>query len=404
LSKPVERYAEESAETLRAVNAELEKALADLKATQQQIIQQERLRALGEMASGIAHDFNNALMPVLGFAELLLISPAILDDKKKTAEYIEFIRTAAKDAASIVARLREFYRSNDTADVFAPVDLKQLAKQAVALTRPKWKDQAQAHGIAIHVGEDLADVPPVEGDESALREVLTNLIFNAVDAMPQGGEIVVHTRCERERAVLEVADTGMGMTDEVRRRCLEPFFSTKGERGTGLGLAMVFGIVQRHKGNIQIESEPGQGTKFIVTLPPHKGGEQKANGASGASAERPVNVLIVDDEPQIREVLAAYLEMDGHAVQTANGGTSGLRCFMDGHFDLVITDRAMPGMSGEQMAIAIKKFSPKTPIMLLSGFNSAGEEETFPGVDVVAAKPITMPDLREKIGRALQAA
>ena len=421
LSKPVEQLAEDSArhqagreqaeaalelteDELRALNAELEKALADLKATQQQVIQQERLRALGQMASGNAHDFNNALMPVMGFAELLLVSPDALDDKKRARGYLEIIGTAAKDAASIVARLREFYRTNENSDVFAPVDLKRLAEQSIALTSPKWKDQAQANGGEIRVVGELSEVPPVAGDESALREVLTNLIFNAVDAMPGGGVITLRTRREAELVVLEVADTGAGMTREVRERCLEPFFSTKGERGTGLGLAMVFGIVQRHRGTIGIESQIGKGTTFLIRLP--QGTASAASNGTGPDARphRPLRVLLVDDEPQVRQVLAAFLETEGHTVQTADHGIDGLRKFMDGAFDLVITDKAMPGMSGDQMAVAIKQFSPKMPVVLLSGFHSASECEEIPGVNVTASKPITLPVLRETIGRAMKSA
>jgi|GEM_PF-668779 len=393
----------QAADSLSKLNTELGKALADLKATQNQIVQQERLRALGQMASGIAHDFNNSLMPVMGFAELLLVRPDILDDRKKAAEYLGMIRTAAKDAASIVARLREFYRSQENTDVFAPVDLSQLVRQAASLTQPKWKDQAQASGIAIQIVEELEQVPPISGDESALREVLTNLIFNAVDAMPGGGVITLRTRGESERVIVEVADTGAGMNEEVRKRCLEPFFTTKGERGTGLGLAMVFGIVQRHGGTIDIQSQPGKGTIISARFP-----VQAVTSVKGATEtaplplQRALRILLVEDEPQVRQVLTAFLEIDGHQVQSAEHGADGLAKFREGEFDVVITDKAMPGMSGDQMAVEIKQISPKMPIVLLSGFNSTGENGKIPGVDVIASKPITMPALREAIRKAMQ--
>src|SRR5581483_2372916 len=191
-------------EELRARNAELQKALGDLEAAQQRVIQQERLRALGQMASGIAHDFNNALVPILGFCELLQLSPGVLNDRKKCLGYLETIQTAAKDAANIVARLREFYRANNTDEEFTSVDLRRLVTQAVNLTQPKWKDQSQANGVTIKLVTELAKVPPVRGDESALREVLTNLIFNAVDAMPEGGTITIRTRDQEDCALLEV--------------------------------------------------------------------------------------------------------------------------------------------------------------------------------------------------------
>ena len=394
----------QAAESLSNLNTELNSALADLKATQKQVIQQERLRALGQMASGIAHDFNNSLMPVMGFAELLLVSPGILDDKKKTTEYLETIRTAAKDAASIVARMREFYRTNEQGDVFAPVDVTRLAQQVVSLTRPKWKDQAQANGAEIRIVEELETVPRVMGDESALREVLMNLIFNAVDAMPGGGVIALRTRRDGTHAVIEVSDSGTGMSEEVRQRCMEPFFSTKGESGTGLGLAMVFGIVQRHEGNIDIQTQPGKGTTFVIRFPFDVAASGTASAATAQNAQQPLHVLVVDDEPQVRKVLTAFLETEGHSVRTAEQGVEGLRCFLDGKFDLVITDKAMPGMSGDQMAVAIKQFAPRMPIVLLSGFNSGGADEQIPGIDVIANKPITLQALRETITKAMRAA
>ncbi|MCE9518904.1 MAG: response regulator, partial [Verrucomicrobia bacterium] len=363
-----------------------------------------RLRALGQMASGIAHDFNNALTPVLGFTELLLVSPGILDDKKKAVGYLEIIRTAAADAADIVTRLRECHRQNERSDVFVPVDLKKVVSQSILLTQPKWKDQAQANGVSIHVREQLEDVPAVAGEESGVREILTNLIFNAVDAMPNGGILTLRTHSDGEGACFEVSDTGTGMSEEVRARCLEPFFSTKAERGTGLGLAMVFGIVQRHKGKIDIQSELGKGTTFIVSLPRYAGDAMHDKTQNEMAANRPLNILVVDDEPQICDVISAYLGVDGHHVETASGGMSGLQRFLDGRFDLVITDQAMPGMSGDQMAVAIKQFSPEIPVILLSGFNSPGVNEPLPGISAMACKPITMFTLRETINKVVQSA
>ena len=393
-----------TSDELRARNADLQAALAELKSAQQQVIQQERLRALGQMASGIAHDFNNALVPILGFCELLQLNPEILADRKKSSSYLDTIRTAAQDAASVVGRLREFYRANEEHEKFSPVDLSKLVEQAVNLTKPKWKDQAQASGATVRVVPELSTVPPVAGEEPALRELLTNLIFNAVDAMPDGGTITIRTRRDGGRVVLEVADTGTGMTEEVRRRCLEPFFSTKGERGTGLGLSMVFGIVQRHGGEIDIRSAVGKGTTFVITFPVQGAAAAAAKDAAALPVSRSLNVLVVDDEELVRDLLATALSKDGHRVELAEQGVDGLRRFMAGKFDLVVTDKAMPGMSGDQMATAIKQVSPKTPIILLTGFGQFLDGERIPNVDVLASKPIGIVALREAIATALKAA
>ena len=389
-------------EELHARNVELGNALTELKETQQRVIQQERLRALGQMASGVAHDFNNALVPILGFSELLQLSPGVLADREKAMSYINIISTAAGDAAKVVSRLRQFYRKHEDGESFHTVDVAALVTQSITLTRPRWKDQAQAGGATIRVESDLGSVPAVLGDESELREVLTNLIFNAVDAMPAGGLITVRTRSERGFAMIEVSDTGSGMTEEVRQRCLEPFFSTKGERGTGLGLSMVFGIVERHGGKVDIRSALGTGTTFIVTLA-LQGAQSGAEAATknGASVTRNLSVLAVDDEAQVRDFISAALGMDGHRVEVASDGADGLRRFRDGSFDVVVTDKAMPGMTGDQMASAIKLMKPGTPVILLTGFGQFLDKSDLPGIDVLLSKPVGIQTLRAAIASAL---
>jgi signal transduction histidine kinase len=417
LSKPVEKIVagsvenltrrKQAEEDLRETNRELEKALAELKATQQQVIQQERLSAIGQMASGIAHDFNNTLTPILGFSELLLESPKLLDDKPKARSCLEMLRTAAKDAASVVSRLREFYRPVETDEEFPVVDLAKIVQQAVSLTEPKWRRQTQATGLTVEVVAAIKATPFVAGQESALREVLTNLIFNAVDAMPQGGRISLETSIDGDHAVIRVRDNGTGMTESVRQRCLEPFFSTKGERGTGLGLSMVYGIIERHRGKLEIESAPGQGTTFIIRLPvADTSTALDLENSAQAGAISPLNVLIVDDEPRVLEVVSEYLRCDGHSVSTALNGREGLEKFRRNQFDLVVLDRVMPEMSGDQTARFIKQVNDLVPVIMLTGFGAlievSGSQPA--AVDVVLSKPVTLDALRKTIGKLLHAA
>jgi signal transduction histidine kinase len=417
LSKPVDKIVASSVqnvtrrkqaeEDLREANRELEKALLDLKASQQQVIQQERLSAIGQMASGIAHDFNNTLMPILGFTEVLLNDAAVLDDKKETRHCLEMVRTSAKDAANVVSRLREFYRPAETDEEFPVVDLARIIEQAVALTEPKWRHQAQANGATIHVSTDFKAFPTVAGEESALREVLTNLIFNAVDAMPDGGSISLQTSIEDGQAFLRVSDTGAGMTEPVRKRCLEPFFSTKGERGTGLGLSMVHGIVERHRGKLDIQSAVGQGTTFIIRLPLAEIAPVQEAALQSANGSKPrFNVLIVDDDPRVREVMSTYMRCDGHRFATAASGREALEKFRLSHFDLVILDRAMPEMSGEQTARSIKQVDQSVPVIMLTGIGALSETANAEprSVDVVLNKPITMDALRRTMDKLLHAA
>ncbi|MDQ3702496.1 MAG: ATP-binding protein, partial [Chloroflexota bacterium] len=346
-------------------NEALRRALTDLETAQQQVIQQERLRALGEMASGIAHDFNNALSPVVGFSELLLLKPE-LNKEPNTRRYLEMISVGAQDATRIVDRLKEFYRHREKdGDLFRSVDLAALARLAVALTQPRWKDQAQASGRTIELRTDLQAVPPVAGDDAALREVLVNLIFNAVDALATGGIITVETREVSAQVILEVSDTGAGMTEEVRRRCLEPFFTTKGERGSGMGLSMVHGIVRRHEGTLAIDSALGAGTTIRIAFPILTRPDEALAAPAPVPVASGLRVLVVDDDRGAREATVALLIADGYAVDEAADAQQGLRVFRAGGIDVVITDRAMPDMNGDRLAEAIKALAPATPVLLL---------------------------------------
>ena len=252
-------------ERVRTRTGELEKALTDLQAAQRKAVQQERLSAFGEMAGGVVHDFSNALMSIIGYSEMLLSKPAARADEATVLEYLRIINTAGRDGAHVVSRLRDFYRPRDAADLFESLDLSEIVLQSVALAKPRCTKRESDKVISFRTELDRETTAAGIGAE--LREVLTNLIFNAVDAITAAGVITVRTRPENGDAIVEVIDTGAGMTPDVKERCLEPFFTTKGDHGTGLGLAMVFGIIKRHQGTLEIDSEPGRGTTIRIRLP-----------------------------------------------------------------------------------------------------------------------------------------
>ena len=380
---------------------QLEQTVAELKSSRDQIIQHERLRAFGAMAGGVAHDFNNVLMCVIGYTELLLNDPVLLSNTEKTRKFLRSMNTAGVDASSIVARLRNFYRPVEEGDVFTPTDLNNLVTEIVPLTQPKWKTQALTEGRAIEVELDLQPTPKVACNPAEIREVVVNLVFNAADAMPQGGKITLCTRCEGAVVSIGIRDTGTGMTEEVRQRCMEPFFSTKGDKGTGLGLAMVFGIIKRHEGDVDIESELGRGTTFWIRLSRDLAARGTVESEAVETVE-PLNILVVDDEPVARDVLSHYLAAEGHSVEVATNGYGALEKFRKEQFDLVITDQAMPGLTGLQLAEAIKKES-NTPILMLTGCGidplEAGVRKV---VDGIGGKPISQRELRSAIARAIQ--
>jgi signal transduction histidine kinase len=380
-------------ETVRARTADLRAALTELQTTQSHLVQQERLSAFGTMAGGVAHDFNNALSMILGYSELLLATEDEIDSEERQ-EYVRTIITAAKDSARMISRLREFYRPNDGKEVWEHVDFGQLLREAMSLTEPKWKNQCEHRGISVAIKLDTQPVPSVSGNSAELREMLTNLIFNAVDAMPSGGAIHLRARPEAGHVVVEVADTGTGMSEEVRQRCLEPFFTTKGDKGTGLGLAMVYGIIQRHHAEMYLESAVGVGTTFRFVFKAEHDGTGEEN-APAIRLAHPLKILVVDDQPFICEIMVQYLAQDCHVAEAAGGGEIALERIAGQKFDLMITDQAMPDMSGGQLAQAAKKIDPELRVILLTGFGAeekleAGEES----IDLILAKPVSLESMR----------
>jgi PAS domain S-box-containing protein len=399
----------------------LQQAYDDLRQTQKAVMQQERLLALGQMASGIAHDINNAISPVALYTESLLEREPGLSPRARS--HLETIQRAIDDVAQTVARMREFYRQREPQSTLVPVDMNALVRQIVDLTRARWSDMAQRRGIAIEMRTDLApDLPTIMGADNEIREALTNLIFNAVDAMPNGGPLTLRTRVvqdeearsqessTRESVQLEVVDAGIGMDEETRRRCLEPFFTTKGERGTGLGLAMVYGAIQRHSANIEIESAVGQGTTIRLSFPIPAAPTAGAEISAGAGVVPPLRVLVVDDDPLVLESLRETLTADGHGVTTADGGQAGIDTFLAARaqgnpFPVVITDLGMPYVDGRRVSSAIKTAAPETIVLMLTGWGQrlVAEGDIPPHVDHVLSKPPKMRALREALAQCLDA-
>ena len=394
------------------LHASLQQAYDDLRQTQQAVLQQERLRALGQMASGIAHDINNAISPLALYTESLLENEPNLSPNARS--HLETMQNAIEDVAHTVSRLREFYRQREPQLMLLPVDLTQVLQQAVDLTRARWSDMPQQQGLVIDLRLDLApDLPAIMGVESELREALLNLVFNAVDAMPEGGNLTLRTRavsaepCEGNRDALthvqvEVCDTGVGMDEDTRRSCLEPFFTTKGEHGTGLGLAMVYGIVQRHSAELEIDSAVGQGTTVrLIFAVPMEVARESALPAAHVQVPPQLRLLIVDDDPLLLKSLCDTLRGDGHLVSAADSGQSGIDLFRAAaqrgeSFAAVITDLGMPYMDGRRVAAAIKAAAPTTPVILLTGWGQrlVNEGDLSPHVDRVLSKPPKLRELR----------
>lgn len=383
------------------VYEELRQAYHDLRANQRQIIQSERLRALGQMASGIAHDFNNHLTSVLAFLEMSLDRDDLHDELRS---WLKMSYDSSLAAAEVVKLLRNFYR-RDTAETFEPIDVNKLVSETISLTRPRWFDMPRRLGLIVRVQENLSDVGCTSGNAAELRDALTNLIFNAVDALPQGGDVTVRTRQIGNEIALEVCDTGTGMSDEVRERCLEPYFTTKGAQGTGLGLAMVLGVVERHRGRMTIDSRPGHGTTIGLVMPRADRSSSTAQQPATAGPSDRCRILCVDDDARVLKSLEGMLRQLGHEVATTNSGAEAIARIGSGGYDVLITDLGMPGLDGREVARTVKRNSPTTRVLLLTGWaDRLMVEGDFPeGVDQLLAKPVTKAHLRQAIGAAMPA-
>ncbi len=358
--------------------------ITEKKRMEEQLLQVEKLRSLGEMASGVAHDFNNALAAILGNTQLLLYSV----QEEEVREALKTIEKVARDSAQTVKRLQEFTRKRVRQELFQ-LDVNSIVKDAIEITKPKWRDDTQGKGIHIEVLSSLGEVPSVAGDASELREVITNLIFNAVEAMPQGGKIEFQTFRRGGEVHIRISDTGIGMTEEVRKKIFEPFFTTKPFSNTGLGLSMSYGIIRRFNGEIKVESKVGSGTAFTIVLLVAMEGKKEVTPHAMIKPAKPARILVIDDEETVREVLEKMLSQVNHRVTVARNGDEGIRLFQEKEFDIVLTDLGMPGMSGWEVCQKIKKMNPYTPVGMITGWGmevSQGKMEEC-GLDFIIAKP-----------------
>lgn len=380
--------------------SELRQSFQELAAGQDRLVQTEKTRALEAMAGGIAHEFNNVLAIILGKTQLILQQTS----EGKLRDDLSVVEEAGWRAADTIRRLQSFAATR-MAEAPTPVNLSTLVQEAVALTRPRWKDEAEAHGVRVEVVTDLAETAPVVGFPPDLREMLINLILNAVDAMPGGGRLSLTTRRRDDRVELVVKDTGTGMSETVRRRLFDPFFTTRSPQRVGLGLSVVYGVVARHVGSIEVDSREGEGTNFKISFPLTRDPIAAAAPApKSETAQTPARVLVIEDEEHIRETLVQFLTPAGYTVETAADGLEGLARFQRGSYDVVITDLSMPERSGLEVAAAVKQMAPGTPVMLITGWGDLLDPARIQesGVDLMLVKPFAKERLLNALANALK--
>jgi len=388
----------DKAEQARHHVEELSRYIAEQERIREQFTQVEKMSAVGQLASGVAHDFNNTLAGILGRAELMLRRARDPEIKRG----LEIIVQAASDGARTVKRIQDFARQRRDHD-FVPVAVDQLLIDINEITRPRWKDRAQSGNVHINLNLQINSAASVMGDASELREVLVNMVFNAVDAMPEGGLLTLGAE-ERDGSVeILVSDTGIGMSPEVRSRIFDPFFTTKGNAGMGLGLAVCYGIIQRHEGGIEVESEVGRGTTFRIKLPLAEAKAPIVNEPDNTPRLTLVpisnspRILVADDESSVRELLGDILESEGFEVTLAENGNEALKLFDAGSFHALFTDLGMPGMSGWELARAIRERNCEIPLAVITGWGEAvgSTEKEEAKVNWVVTKPFSISRIVE---------
>ena len=384
--------------------SDLKQTLQELRQAQDQIVQTEKLRAMGEMASGVAHDFNNVLAVVLGNIQLLLHQLDRLNPEE-IREGLKVIERSAKDGAETIRRIQEFTGVRRDKE-FISTSLNEIVTEVVSITQPRWKDQTQKKGIQVELTTRLGEIPLIMGNPSELREVFTNIIFNAVDAMPNGGALTIVTQPQTEDWVeVRIGDTGIGMTEEVKKRVFDPFFTTKGVTNSGLGMSVSYGIIKRHGGEILIESEPGKRTTFIIHLPTGYGEEEVAAKEAPLIREaRQARILVIDDEDSVRDILSRILKTKGHQVVVASNGEEGIERFRSEPFDLVFTDLGMPKLSGWEVGKTIKGIDPKVPIAMITGWGVELDREKLSesGIDLIVSKPFNFDQVIHLVTEAME--
>ncbi|MFA5374824.1 MAG: PAS domain S-box protein [Dehalococcoidia bacterium] len=382
----------------RKAELELELAYEELKTAHERMVQSEKLRAMGEMASGIAHDFNNMLAVILGRTQLVIDD--VKDDKVKKG--IQIIEQAALDAAKTVKRLQDFARIR-VEHPFESLDVNEVVEGVLKMVDSRRVELEQTKGITIKVEQELGKVGQVSGDAAELREALLNILFNAMDAMPTGGKLMVKSLQDEDWVQISIKDTGVGIPDKVKSRIFEPFFTTKASKGSGLGLSVTYGIIARHGGMIKFDSAVGKGTTFYIRLPLATEAVKQEARKRKAVAAKPANILTVDDEVEVLKALGLTLEYFGHWVKGFTSGAEAVKAFKDGNYDLVITDLGMPGMSGWDVARAIKKIKPDMPVLLITGWVIDLDEEQKKLVDGVIAKPFSRDSISSAISQVFPA-
>ena len=399
LNKSLEIRVVDRTDQLSQKNEELIFEISERKRMEKTLLQSEKLKALGVMSSGVAHEFNNILAIIMGYAQLMRQG---YGDHKKLGKGIGVIIEAAKDGAEIVRRMQEFTNQQKDTTKFALVDMVDMIKQAIDYTMPKWKHMAQAKGLDYQIDQaNLKKIPAVNGNPSELKEVLVNIINNALDAMPEGGTLAFSTWKKNRTVYVRISDTGEGMYEDVLMKIFDPFFSTKLPTGSGLGLSAAYGIMIRHGGTIKVESEVGNGSTFILSFPmaEEHSGQSISSESPFYLTENSLSILIVDDEEYVCEFLSEFFTEEGHTVQKTCSGKEAIHLLNHTSFDLLLCDLVMPDVTGREVIKTLETLDRKPKVGIITGWNYTADDADKEDlkVDFIVKKPIDFEELVKHI-------
>ncbi len=377
---------------------DLRKAYVELQQTQDQLIRTEKFRALGELSAGVAHDFNNVLGIILGRAQHLMD----LTEDEEILEGLEAIEQASRDAASTVDRIQN-YSSLKTYEEYPIVDVNNIVREVVNMTKTRWKQNVELKGIDVKLNMNLNEVGPISGDTNELREALTNIILNALDAMPKGGQLDITTGSSDFQTYIKTRDTGVGMDEEAKSKIFDPFFTTKGGEGTGLGMSVVYGIIKRHNGKIEVESAVGEGTTVTLMFPINLRAKPVEEPVPVKSYKK-AKILIIDDNLELSRTISNILVREHHKVAYATDGKEGLENFKKNKYDIVFTDIGMPGMSGWEISKSIKKMRPDTDVVFITGWGTQVDKKKMKacGSDLILSKPFDKRKILSIINKIME--
>jgi len=387
------------------LTGEVRALLEELVAAHRQTVQRERLHAFREMAGRVAHDFDNTLSSIITRTQFLLANVQDPDARRS----LRTIEQVAIEGAWVARHFQNFSRMHP-AHPFQPVDVNQLVTDIAKSARSLWGKQLAARAIAGEVRAEIAPLPLVSGDVAELRHVLASVALNALDAMPEGGNLIFRTGTDGQRVFCQVADTGVGIPEEMRLRIFDPFFTTKREKGKGFGLSGAYAIVDRHGGEIMVESEVGKGTTVTISLPVAAEYAETAPDPAlpGPAVSTPkatpgARILVVDDSVEVCEVLRELLSRHGSTVVTCPDGESGLVEMETRTFDLAMVDLGLTSSSGLEVATRLKRRWPATKVALMTGYGDHmdAEDARAKGIDYVLAKPFSLDQLRSLVEHAL---